>query len=202
MTQTPPDPQNSIPEGLRNQLEAFRKQLWRRKVVEAAAAGLIGLLLSFLLIFGLDRIWQTPDWARLAILLGGVSLFAGFRALLACTAGSGDISREGQLARLIAFRNVSRVWATALLGVIELHMQVEFADADSLSPTAPRRRHGGGRCGGRETGSRYRAAEPERHRKWGLAAILLMGLVRNGFSGRPPRRGLNAARALANAVFR
>jgi hypothetical protein len=43
----------------------FRRHLWRVKIFEAVAAGLIGLLLSFLLVYGLDPVWQTPGWARL-----------------------------------------------------------------------------------------------------------------------------------------
>ena len=46
--------------------------------MEAVAAGVIGLLVSFLLVYVLDRFWQTPGWLRLAILIAGVSLFTVF----------------------------------------------------------------------------------------------------------------------------
>ena len=55
MSLLPPDLQTAMPEGLRRQLDGFRRQLWRRKVVEAVAAGVIGLLVSFLLIFEIGR---------------------------------------------------------------------------------------------------------------------------------------------------
>ena len=75
----PPSPAKvAIPESLRVQLDAFRRQLWRVKILEAIAAGVIGLLVSFLLVFVLDRIWPTPGGVRSAILVAGVSLFAVF----------------------------------------------------------------------------------------------------------------------------
>jgi hypothetical protein len=44
------------------QLASFRRHLWRLKVLEAVAAGVAGLLLSFLLVMALDRVWPTPGW--------------------------------------------------------------------------------------------------------------------------------------------
>ncbi|HEY8961774.1 MAG TPA: hypothetical protein VIM57_06160, partial [Luteolibacter sp.] len=74
----PPTKPEAIPASLRAQLEDFRKHLWRRKILEAAVAGVIGLVASFLLVYGLDRLWPTPGTVRLAVLLGGTSLFAVF----------------------------------------------------------------------------------------------------------------------------
>ena len=185
MSDTPDHPQNAIPEGLRKQLEAFRKQLWRRKVVEAAAAGLIGLLLSFLLIFALDRVWQTPAWARFAILLGGVSLFAGFAPYWLHRWVWGH-RREGQLARLISKKFPGL--GDRLLGVIEL--QEQQGDAESLSP---RLRAAAMEVVATEAGKRDldTALPAPRHRKWALAAILLMGLTTIAFTV-APKAGLNA----------
>ncbi len=185
MSDTPRHSTNAIPEGLRKQLEAFRRQLWRRKVVEAVAAGLIGLLFSFLLIFGLDRIWQTPGWARLAILLGGVSLFAGFAPYWLHHWIWGH-RQEGQLARLISKRFPGL--GDRLLGVIELQGQLE--NGDSLSP---RLRAAAMEVVAAETGKRDldTALPAPQHRKWALAAILLMALTTVAFTV-APKAGLNA----------
>jgi hypothetical protein len=118
-----------IPETLRKQLDDFRRQLWRAKIAEAVLAGFFGLLFSFLLVFALDRVWQTPGLVRLAILIGGTSLMAVF-APLWMHRWVWKHRRENQLARLIAKRFPGL--GDRLLGVVELQGQVE--NADTLSP--------------------------------------------------------------------
>lgn len=127
------DPQSPvaipIPESLRKQLGEFRRRLWRAKIAEAVLAGLFGLLFSYLLVFALDRVWQTPAVVRLLILLGGTSLMAVF-APLWLHRWVWKHRRENQLARLIARRFPGL--GDRLLGVVELQGQVE--NADTLSP--------------------------------------------------------------------
>ena len=79
MTDYPPSQETqAIPENLKRLLDDYRRKLWRAKIIEAILAGLLGLLLSFLLVFALDRFIQTSAVLRLWILLGGTSLFAVF----------------------------------------------------------------------------------------------------------------------------
>ncbi len=174
-----------MPESLRLQLADFRRHLWRVKVMEAAAAGMIGLLVSFLLVYGLDRVFQTPGWARLLILAGGGSLF-GLFAPFWLHRWVWRQRRENQLARLIAKRYPGL--GDRLLGVIEL--QDQEGNADTLSP---RLREAAMEAVAVETGHRKldEALPPQRHRKWALAALALAGLSAAAFT-LTPRAGLNA----------
>ncbi|MEO5714951.1 MAG: hypothetical protein ABIT37_15840 [Luteolibacter sp.] len=181
----PPPAKAPIPEALRLQLDDFRRHLWRVKIMEAIAAGFIGLLLSFLLVYGLDRVFQTPGIVRLAILLGGISLFAVF-APYWLHRWVWRQRRETQLARLIAKRYPGL--GDRLLGVIEL--QDQQGNADSLSP---RLREAAMEAVAAETGRRKldEALPPAMHRKWTLTALALALVVAGAFS-LTPRAGFNA----------
>jgi hypothetical protein len=182
---TPPAHQVVIPEALRLQLDDFRRHLWRVKIMEAIAAGVIGLLVSFLLVYGLDRIWQTPGWVRLAILLAGISLFTVF-APYWLHRWVWRQRRETQLARLIARRYPGL--GDRLLGVIEL--QDQEGNADTLSP---RLREAAMEAVAIEAGRRKLddALPPQRHRRWALAALCLAGISAAAFT-LTPRAGFNA----------
>jgi len=182
---TPPINKVVIPEALRAQLDGFRRHLWRVKIMEALAAGLVGLLVSFLLVYGLDRIWQTPGLVRLGILVGGVSLFAVF-APYWIHRWVWRQRREDQLARLIARRYPGL--GDRLLGVIEL--QSQEGNSDSLSP---RLREAAMEAVAAETGKRKldEALPPQRHRRWSLAVLGLAGVAAVAFT-LTPRAGWNA----------
>ena len=119
----------AIPESLKLLLAEYRRKLWRIKITEAILAGIIGLVLSFLIVFVLDRFVQTPAMLRLAILLAGTSLFAVFAPLWMRRWVWGH-RRENELARLIAQKHPDL--GDRLLGIIELQQQNETKD--SLSP--------------------------------------------------------------------
>lgn len=186
-----PDPSQSpestvvIPEGLRRQLDDFRRHLWRIKVLEACIAGVVGLVFSFLLVYGLDRVWQTPGTVRLGILLGGVSLFAVF-APYWLHRWVWRHRRESELARLIARRYPGL--GDRLLGVIELQNQT--GNSDTLSP---RLRAAAMEAVAVETGKRKLdgALPPPKHRRWGMVALLLLIVAAASFTF-TPRAGINA----------
>jgi predicted membrane protein len=67
-----------LPESLRRLLDEYRRKLWRAKILEALLAGLIGLAVSFLVVFLLDRIISTSPIFRLLIFVSGSSLMAIF----------------------------------------------------------------------------------------------------------------------------
>ncbi len=183
---TAPNPEIvRIPESLRKQLEAFRRHLWRIKVIESAAAGLAGLLVSFLLVYGLDRFVPTPGWLRLGLLLCGTVLFAGFAPYWIHRWVWGH-RREEQLARLIS-RKYSGL-GDRLLGVIEL--QHQQGSVDSLSP---RLRQAAMDAVAAETGRRTldNALPPSLHRKGALVALLLLVAATAAFII-TPQAGVNA----------
>jgi len=167
---SPPDlppAQVVIPEALRLQLDGFRRHLWRVKIMEAAAAGLIGLTVSFLLVYLLDRFIPTPGIVRLLILAAGISLFAVF-APYWLHRWVWRQRRETQLARLISKKYPGL--GDRLLGVIEL--QNQQGAADSLSP---RLREAAMEAVAAEAGRRQLddALPPQRHRRWAMLALIL-----------------------------
>ncbi|MFD0892132.1 hypothetical protein KBB96_11945 [Luteolibacter ambystomatis] len=188
MSERPPSPPPvPIPESLRLQLEEFRRVLWRIKVQEAVIAGVIGLLVSFLVVYGLDRIWQTPALVRLAILLGGTSVFAVF-APFWIHRWVWRHRRENQLAQLIARRFPGL--GDRLLGVIELQNQDE-----NVTSLSPRLRAAAMEAVAAEASARTlaEALPPARHRKWALAALVLAAGVATIWVV-APRAGTNALR--------
>jgi hypothetical protein len=130
MPEPPSSPQEqAIPESLKGLLAEYRRKLWRIKITEAFLAGVIGLILSFLIVFALDRFLQTPATLRLILLIAGTSLFAVFAPLWMRRWVWGH-RRENELARLIALKHPDL--GDRLLGIIELQEQQETQE--SLSP--------------------------------------------------------------------
>ncbi|YCM44448.1 hypothetical protein V2O64_00250 [Verrucomicrobiaceae bacterium 227] len=130
MSDQPPSPETSpIPDELRKQLAEFQRHLWKVKITEAVLAGVFGLIVSFLLVFFLERLFPIPPLVRLLILLAGTSLSAVFAPLWVRRWVFGH-QREDQLARLIS-KKFPKL-GDRLLGIIELQDQQETREA--LSP--------------------------------------------------------------------
>lgn len=105
-----------IPGALALQLREFRRRVWSIKLTEAVAAAAISVLIAFLLVFALDRLFDTPAWLRGAI---------GLAAIVGCCAVPWFLHRWvwrfhrlDQLARLLS-RKMPRI-GDQLLGIIEL----------------------------------------------------------------------------------
>ncbi len=62
-----------LPPILETKLADFRRRVWTIKLAEGILAALFGIVLSFLVVFALDRGFETPGWLRLVILLGGAA---------------------------------------------------------------------------------------------------------------------------------
>ncbi len=179
----------TIPDGLRHQLDGFRSHLWRAKIVEALAAGVIGFLASFLLVYGIDRIWQTPVILRLVILVLGGSLSMIFAPYWMHRWVWKQRKRD-QLARLIARRYPGL--GDRLLGVLELQQESGNGSGHSsrlLEGAMESVAHEVELCN-------LDAALPIRkHRAWAVCMVALVGTVALVVTW-TPRAGLNALQRL------
>jgi hypothetical protein len=63
----------NLPPILEAKLADFRRRVWTVKLAEGLLAALFGVVLSYLLVFALDRAFETPGWLRLSILLAGAA---------------------------------------------------------------------------------------------------------------------------------
>ncbi len=105
-----------LPASLTTQLHDFRKRVWTIKSIEAACGALFGVIVSYLTVFVLDRVIDTPMWARVAIFLvavGGCALVPVYLHKWIW-----QNRRLDQLARLISRKSPS--FGDQMLGVIEL----------------------------------------------------------------------------------
>jgi len=98
------------------QLHDFRRRVWTIKSVEAGCGALFGVLVSYLIVFALDRVIDTPGWARLVIfvvaMLGCAFVPVYLHRWIWCH------RRLEQLARLLSRRHPSI--GDQMLGIIEL----------------------------------------------------------------------------------
>ena len=107
----------SLPPRLTSTLESYRQRVWIIKIAEGFLAGVFGLLISYLVVFCLDRLVDTSASFRIAILLvGSVGMFILFP--LKCHNWVWGHRRLDQVARLLRLRFPR--FGDHLLGIIEL----------------------------------------------------------------------------------
>jgi hypothetical protein len=142
----------------------FRRRVWAIKLVEAIAAALFGVLVGYLIVFGVDRVWEAPAWLRAGLVaaaaLGCVSVpVALYRWIW-------RQRRLEQLARLLSRKHAAI--GDQLLGVIEL-AKSDFEQARSHALCAAAIQDVAAQVQGRD----IRDAVPRpRHRMWSsLAAV-------------------------------
>ncbi|OYW15927.1 MAG: hypothetical protein B7Z55_14540, partial [Planctomycetales bacterium 12-60-4] len=133
MSLAQPRHQLELPQSLEDQLLRFRRLVWTVKVLEATAGALCGVLLGFLLMFGLDRVMNTPAGVRLALFVSAV--LACSLVPLALHRWVWQHRRMEQLARLLRRRHPGV--GDQLLGIIELvHSESEQARSRALCAAA------------------------------------------------------------------
>ena len=80
MNQTEEKPRDSghqqqkvnLPPRMKAALEQYQKRVWIIKLVEGTLAAIFGIMISYLIVFGLDRMFDTPTLLRVLILLTGM----------------------------------------------------------------------------------------------------------------------------------
>src|SRR5271157_767747 len=125
----------SLPVGLQTQLHAFRRRVWTIKMAEAAGAAVFAVIVAFLCVFALDRLWDTPRWLRFGVWTGAMCGCAVVPLYL--HRWIWRQRRLEQLARLLTAK-LPRL-GDQLLGIIELvHSKGEQARSRTLCEAAVR----------------------------------------------------------------
>ncbi len=186
-----PAPRMSLPVDLERRLVAFRGLVWRIKLVEAIAAALCGVLVSYLLLFCLDRLLDTPQVVR--GLISAAAVVACAMVPFAFHRWIWNHRGLDQVARLIARRFPSL--GDQLLGIIEIvrgESAAELARSPALCEAAI------DQVAARAATHDFATALPRsRHRLWlGLAAVPV--IVAAALAAGVPAAAANAwARLLA-----
>ena len=153
---------------MKDALERYRKRVWVVKIAEGALAALFGLVLSYLLVFALDRVFDTPALLRGSILaLGCVGL--GLLFPLKIHNWVWSHRRLDQAARLL--RHKFPRFGDHLLGIVEL-AQSDLRDGSRALVEAAMRQVDE-EMERRDLGS---AVPDPTHRRWAVAAGLPLAL--------------------------
>ena len=64
----------ALPVILESKLADFRKRVWIVKLTEGLLAAAFGIVFSYILVFGLDRVMETPVWLRATLLISGAAV--------------------------------------------------------------------------------------------------------------------------------
>jgi hypothetical protein len=152
-----------LPGALEAQLHDFRRRVWSIKMIEAACAAVFGLVVPFLAMFAVDRLWDSPVWMR-----GGLFLLAACGLAFVPYAAHRWVWRNRrleQLARLLG-RKHPHV-GDQLLGIIELvNNDSEQARSRTLCEAAIRQ------VADDAQKRNFRDAVPApRHRLWSVLAV-------------------------------
>ncbi len=62
----------NLPPRMKAALEQYQKTVWIIKLAEGTLAAIFGLMISYLVVFGLDRLFDTPALLRVLILITGM----------------------------------------------------------------------------------------------------------------------------------
>ncbi|HEX4083568.1 MAG TPA: hypothetical protein VHY22_01555 [Chthoniobacteraceae bacterium] len=164
-----------LPPILESKLGDFRRRVWTVKLAEAVFAAIVGIAISWLLVFLLDRVCDTPGWLRLVILISGAATLC-IGAPLKWHRWVWSQRRLEDAARLL--RRTFPALGDQLLGIVELARMDHAAAGRSERLVQAAMQQAADAIKNRD----FTHAVPEpRHRQWGWAAAGAAALVLAGF---------------------
>lgn len=174
MSQTTRKTGLQIPDRMRSKLEQFQRRIWIVKLAEGVCAAVFGLLMSFLVVFALDRFFDLSSVMRTGILIGG-SLGLAIWLPWVCHRWIWKSRRLEQVARMLKHKHPRL--GDYLLGIIELVNNETFeGTSETLCRAALAQAD-------RETAERdFTDAVPfAKHRRWALIAAIPLAVAVVGF---------------------
>lgn len=178
----------TLPPILESKLADFRRRVWVVKMLEGVLAGIVGVYVSWLMLFVLDRVLDTPAWGRWALMLGG-SAVLGLGLPLKWHRWVWNQRRLEDAARLLK-RTFPRL-SDQLLGIVELSRQEDTSRSERLVQAAAQQAADAVRD------KELNSAMPTRVlTRWTWAASLLMLLFALAWFGVPPAAKNTMARWL------
>lgn len=159
-----------LPETTQRRLQDFRSLVRRIKLAEGLLAGVFGLTLSYVGVFLLDRVMDTPAVLR-AILLAGGALGFGLFFPLKCHRWVWGTRTMEQVAALVKYRFPAL--GDQLLGVVELARDdAELGTSETLAQAAVD--HVDSVVRDRDLAD---AVPKPAHRRWALYAAIPAGMM-------------------------
>ena len=108
---------DDFPDELREQFAVVERRLWKVETTMAVCLAAAGLFGSYLVLFFSDRLWDSPGWLRVGLLVSGIATTIG--AIFWWTSRWVFHRRDTRaLARLVQRRY--RRLGDRLLGIVEL----------------------------------------------------------------------------------
>ena len=164
-----------LPPRMQDALEQYRKRVWIIKLAEGTLAAIFGIMISYLVVFGLDRMFDTPTLLRGLILLTGMVGMVFFLPLKYYNWVWRHRSLEG-IARLLQHKFPR--FGDHVLGIVELASNRSDQSASPALVAAAMRQVD-------EEVAKHNLADAvpnPRHRRWAYAAgvpiiLVIIGIV-------------------------
>ena len=160
-----------LPPVLETKLSDFRRRVWLIKLAEGMLAAAFGLALSYVIVFALDRFFDTPAWLRGSILFAGAAVL-GLGLPLKWHRWVWRQRRLEDAARLLRWK-FPRL-GDQLLGIVELARRDDGVTGRSERLVQAAMAQAADAVKDQDFSTAVPAAK---HRQWGWAAGAVMALV-------------------------